>query len=1587
TPYLLRNPKPNPRTKAPHRTKEQIQTTRGRIYRAPPIAQPPTISQDYYYPIAPTAARQQQVTPCIRRTSWLQPSATIKHKLTSPSANPGRTRIRGTLDGGPPLHRLVYTTLPRDALFPTTSPDRAFTSSPFVAISVVVAVVVGPHTTRTQLSSIITVSGQGMTTAGAAIGASPMPAVPGMSPTGEFNEFLEYDENNPFGDSSPLPTNFDLNAHDTLKISDFPQSLHEAKSLEPRATLLATGTVAAGSPDSLIDSFRDSSSDSASSKRTASSASGKTADVMMTDGADVKHDWDASAFVGRPEDSIFMFGANADATLPDGLDLNDDKFMDESFDFESASSSPNAAGAMSMESPEMPTIHTNGPPKTIAPGNPRNANHGKRNSQYSISQPMNGLKMTNSRECSPMSQNMITSHEASPSAFFNSSPSPGAPDFNAAAMGAMNPQGFWPGKLDPAAHQMVANMPMQPQYHQHDGLPVPMPQQMPIFTQPNFDFLSRGCRLTIHPTPSKSRVETQIPIKLTLFPLPPGIKRLHLPVHTISKPKLLAKPPAERTPDMLELYTMLVCTSAMQNDDNKRKAFQRAAAATHSPVMNARSVSDEDDEENKPQNGGEVRICAGCITRERKRAARKKIKKVEEEEMWNRDETRRVIVFNTQEVKEWQTPNGVVSDSTVTGRPEPVAPPGAMQVDAPMRIACYCRHHAEKLGFQVIFTIKDWQDRVVAQEMSQSIMITDDHKTHPIPQQLNPPATQAPENNSSNLVPMMNAPMESSPLSNGGTPFRLSHSSSDLQNMHRNSAPQFPVANTTAKAPAPPASSTTPRSLSRPQSPNAHGGPQTKKRKASTGSRVPIGMAMTRLDTTPPPTQMPNPIPAAASASTSPFTPNLTSFQTPPEAVFIQNGAPPPMPQAYATGPPTPNSNDQTLFTNANRSASMDNVAMPMFSAPASAHQSRAASPSGLRNGVNVVSQNQFNTMSYMPTNAVAPARPQPTIHKIIPNEGPKSGGIEVTILGASFYQGLEVLFGDQKATTTTFWGESSLVCLLPPSPVSGAVLVTFKQSQTQAGPSFPAMSKQNQMFKYVDDDEEKLIRTALSILGHKMSGQMVDVKELAQRIIGQGDSSWGASGPSGSVGGFGGSTFNMSTESQLLKCLELIDLDDNPRMSRLDLRRSTGQTMLHMGCALGYHRFIAGLLARGANPDLRDKGGFTPMHLAAMNDHESIVRRLMQAGADPTIRSLSGLRPADVARSRKVIDHIRRCERHIRSRSGGSLHSRASSAASLRSLWDPLGMSSESESADDGEESPEYSSGDYEDDEQEEEDSWLDMRRRSSSHAFTPRPDRQSILQRGQDEIQPGLASPTTAIASAVRDQFTAQIQQFQQAMTMHFPNLPQMPALPRMPMLPDYHAYLQQNPLMGRVTSLMPGMSGSRPGSADEETPRPMDGRWWDLSSFRNTNNNSAPPPSYDEIFPQDELDKKQAAALGAAAEAAADIKCATIYDTQTTEVTEASSSTAPVPSVLRIGRKSAITKEQQQNFLRAHEAKFKGMRSDKNLWFIWIPLLTCILAAMLYSRYPHYFAAAWSMVGSKVDQVPEIVRNVQDRVVEVL
>ncbi|KFZ05652.1 hypothetical protein V501_08152 [Pseudogymnoascus sp. VKM F-4519 (FW-2642)] len=1358
-------------------------------------------------------------------------------------------------------------------------------------------------------------------------------------------------------------------------------------STQNRSSAVATGprTPSIPSSDSPGGSFHDSSSDSSTyNKRKPSSESSEPTfeakDASMNDAE--MGDWKVEGGHGPDDSEAYgpYSATTASSSTATAFDFND-KIMENDFDFDSAASSPSHF-ASAMKSPEMPTIKHDTSSRNTPVMKHRAAGHRSKSSQNSITNNMHGLTTNASREASPLST-MITSQESSPSVFFNNSPSPsgGVEFINGTMLGNGAQNNPWHTSYDFSIPNSMVNggsfMPMR--------MNNSIPQQMPFSAGMSLMDNMYKPVLAIHPTPLKSRVETQIPIKMTLFPFPPGITKLHLPTHTISKPKLLAKQPLTKSPDTLELTTTLVCTSAMQNPEFRRRAFERAAGAPKTSESRSEDEADtvtDDDDENKPLNGGEVKICSGCITRERKRAARKKVKKVEEEESWHKDEDKRVIVFNTHEIKDWQQPSSQVLSDTVGDRREPVVHEGALQVDAPMRIACYCRHQNEKLGFQVIFTIKDWTGRLVAQEITSSIMITDDHKTHNMP-----PHLMGPGGAGVNEHGYINNPGVDMNFDMPMASFRASQSNTDVQNLQRNYPLSYASSSVlgTPQASQNAPSTTTPRSLSRQASPSGSIGPSNKKRKASGSSKVPSGLAMTRLETMP---QHPGGLnPAAngsgASSSQPPYGTSPSMFASPQDTTFNH------MPQSvqpghtqFNAGSPTQNGNEQGFISNNNRSQSMDNLALnQLYSAPTSTHPSRAPSPNSMRNSIQAYQQQQAqiaqavaNGLYGMPL-PLNPQRP-PTIHKMIPNEGPKAGGIEVTCLGSGFCQGLEVMFGDVKATTTTYWGETSLVCLLPPATTGGTVAVTFKhqhQQQLQPYPS-PPILKQQAFFKYVDDDEQQIIRTALSVLGHKMTGRMEDVRDLARRIVGDGPSSWGAAGGASPTGGtqqppvsrFNAAIFGVDVEATLLRILDLIDLDDSSHLPRLNMRRASGQTMLHLACSLGLQRFVAALLARGANPEPRDKGGFTPMHFAAMHNHPQIIRRLILCGADPSWRTLQGYTASDLCTSEETLQSTRRVERHSRRRSGGSIRSRTSSATSLQSLWEPRPNGAEvttspgvSDDADDTSETeePEYSD-EGSDDATPDEVFWMRPRRRSAAP-----PDLDTSISNEAnglpvpttDAVGAGFVSPAAAM-TAFRDHLTAQIQHIQQSM-QHL-NLPQIPNLP------DYQAYLPTAPMVRRISSLVPHMGASRNaeiGPANKEA----DSKWWDL--FSGTISNA--PPAYEDIFPHEDVDTKRASATQAAADAIADDKCSTLYDqaqSSGSSVASSSKTSSQALENLDSSSKHSISEEGRAQIRLAHGKKIR-FRSDRKLFFIWIPILVIIVATMLYNRVPKVWAEGTRLVKS--------------------
>ena len=815
--------------------------------------------------------------------------------------------------------------------------------------------------------------------------------------------------------------------------------------------------------------------------------------------------------------------------------------------------------------------------------------------------------------------------------------------------------------------------------------------------------------------------------------------------------------------------------------------------------------------------------------------------------------------------------------------------------------------------------------------MTSSIVITDDHKTHPMPSVTHPQATVFPEGA---VVPGAGVFPQAPTLIHGSTSFGHSFSTTDLQGMQQ----QHNLLQMNPFAPLPSAPQTisanvTPRAISRPGSPTPLG-PQSKRRKGSNPGRIRHDLKMTKLQTSNP-SSVPNQGIACSAGSFIGLAPGGFSAFVPNHASsHSASGQPtPPIPTQYSTNPPTPNVADNAFFPSAQRSQSMDNLQglQGIYSTPDSMRASRVPSPTpGHQNNGLPQGHAQLLTNSlYSASGAVNPQR-SPVIHKLTPAEGPKAGGIEVTCLGSGFRQGLEVMFGDAQATTTTFWGESALVCLVPPAVQAGTVLVTFKQCYEQSAAS---PSNKLAVFKYIDDDEQMLMKHALALVNRKWNGSSTDAGDSARNIInflGASSSFLGGSNQNNNQQRYtSGNTTRMGTtvdlQAAILSCLNLVDLDDSPFKVSFNAQGSNGQSMLHLSASLGYYRLTAGLLARGANPDIRDKNGMSPMHLASLRGHHQIIRKLRSAGADPTLRSLNGFTPAEMATSQQAHDASNTFDHRRRSRSAGATPaSHLSRASSVVSFKSSNGANSRV--------LPNVFNDELEDRNAGDEASVGACRSRPlTPNEVSVHSRRNSMVTKqeyladeSRDELAPNASiSAANPAVSALRDQLSAQIQQLQQSVHKTLPAL-QMPAFPPIPTLPDYQAY----PIVGRISSLVP-QRHSRPDAANSSSKagKDADYHWWELLM-----GGPSSPPAYEEIYPENaqrDVDDRKASALRAAGEAFIGRKCEANFDHA-----EGSSSMDAV----NLGS-SIMTKSQREQLRAAHATKVKKLKSDRKLFLIWV------------------------------------------------
>lgn len=114
---------------------------------------------------------------------------------------------------------------------------------------------------------------------------------------------------------------------------------------------------------------------------------------------------------------------------------------------------------------------------------------------------------------------------------------------------------------------------------------------------------------------------------------------------------------------------------------------------------------------------------------------------------------------------------------------------------------------------------------------------------------------------------------------------------------------------------------------------------------------------------------------------------------------------------------------------------------------------------------------------------------------------------------------------------------------------------------------------------------------------------------------------------------------------------------------------------------------------------------------------------------------------------------------------------------------------------------------------------------------------------------------------------------------------------------------------------------------------------------SSPTASNENANEPPAYDELYPHQEADEdrdleiKKTSLLRAATDAALDQHFeAHAGPSNSNGETEESEEEL---TDIRIGRKTIISRQQQEQLKKQQARKMKGLRKDKNLFFFWVSI----------------------------------------------
>ncbi|KAF4621321.1 hypothetical protein D9613_000481 [Agrocybe pediades] len=647
---------------------------------------------------------------------------------------------------------------------------------------------------------------------------------------------------------------------------------------------------------------------------------------------------------------------------------------------------------------------------------------------------------------------------------------------------------------------------------------------------------------------TKSRVETQVRVTVDLadsssssdpykYDRIGSWKWLKLPPGTATKKRTRKQGKIDPDPqDILHLSATVTCASPPHNrvlscSSCQTREAKRVAKKLAARVRPARSDSESEVDPNNPQKSK------------------------------HHEDTTSIIQFNCAEILDFSTGSVVL----------------------PLRITCYCRHHREKVGFIVHFSMMDHNGRIVGSGMSRPIMITDDHKTST--------ANKTPE-----LIGSF-AALEHPDWSQVGGVL------SEFSPISENRAPS-----------------------------------RRKRETISTSKRVkPYDASAKSVRISREGSVSSAPSPSSPSYSPLPTTRASTPFSTLHNVISPENQASPHAPPLQEEGLGSETSSSDAIPTPLDHNS---DVQMPEVDYAHETHES-VPPQTTLIHPSNLIMSALPRSMPFMffDGNQAAQALQvqPPTIHRLIPNAGPTHGGIEVTILGANFHPTVQLncIFGDVAASSTQRWSDNTLVCMLPPRAMPGVVAVWFEgfpitEDQPHSPPS---------LFTYSDESDRALMELALQVVGLKMTGKIEDAKNVAMRIVGNAghDSSDINNNNSGmmqlsmspSTGSlpFVRSGNSNDFEKRIIDLLSVMDtpMDELtprgiPTPDAISYQSASGQTLLHLATFLELPSLTRFLVSHGADLDARDRNGYTPLHFAALTRSGACISILLQAGADVEI-------------------------------------------------------------------------------------------------------------------------------------------------------------------------------------------------------------------------------------------------------------------------------------------------------------------------------------------------------------------------------